>query len=266
MNKSDNIEQLAGGNVNGSIKKIDNIIYRQIRNKHLHSFYQYMEAVDFKGVPRFLGIDNNREKLTFIEGYVPGDSFPNCDPCIWTNDNLVTLARFIKAYHDMSAKYVKASALHGWHHQLFKQDICEVICHNDGAPYNFVYQDGNFVGMIDFDEAYPATRIWDLAYILYTNIPLASYQPNLDGTTRPYQQNDAMIRRERIKLFFTNYGIDYTNSLFDTLIKRLETLCELIRVEAISGNLGFKQMLEKGEVTYYLKEIEFIKANYHDWI
>lgn len=267
MDKSKDNEILTGGNVNEGIEKVGDIIYRQQRNSYLHEFYKYMEEMNFEGVSRFFGVDKmNREKLSFIPGYVPGNSYPNCASYIWSDDNLMKVAKFMKDYHDMSTGFIKQAHHLSWSSPLFKQDKCEVICHNDAAPYNFVYQNEKFVGLIDFDEAYPGTRIWDLAYILYTNIPLASFQPNLDKTTRDYLKSDAIIRKKRIKLFFSNYGQDHTKELFNVLIKRLEALCDLIKYEAMNGNSAFKKMYDQGEVEYYLDEIQFIRSNWKDWI
>jgi aminoglycoside phosphotransferase (APT) family kinase protein len=49
----------------------------------------------------------------------------------------------------------------------------EVICHNDFAPYNFVYSAGIPYAVIDFDLAGPGPRLKDLAYALYWMVPLS---------------------------------------------------------------------------------------------
>jgi hypothetical protein len=48
-----------------------------------------------------------------------------------------------------------------------------VMCHNDFAPYNCVFDGANAAGTIDFDTAGPGPRYRDLAYALYRFAPLA---------------------------------------------------------------------------------------------
>jgi Ser/Thr protein kinase RdoA (MazF antagonist) len=50
-----------------------------------------------------------------------------------------------------------------------------IIVHNDFAPYNHVFSDGGFVGAIDFDTCYPASREWDLAWTLYRYVYLPGF-------------------------------------------------------------------------------------------
>ena len=264
--KINEIEILTGGNVNDSIEKIGETIYRPQSNEYLHEFLKYMESAGFTGIPRFLGKDDRqREILSFLPGDVVGNRFPNCQAYIWSDDNLVRIARFIRDYHDVSMGFVNQARKLGWQNAMFAKEDQVAICHNDAAPYNFVYQEERFVGMIDFDTAYPAPRLWDLAYTLYTTIPLASFQPCLDQTTRPYLSSDALIRKQRIQLFFEAYQLDIPDDLFTWVEQRLQALCKLILTEAKAGNIAFQRMLEQGEVDYYLNEIKFIKENAKDW-
>ena len=48
----------------------------------------------------------------------------------------------------------------------------EVICHNDFAPYNLMFEDGRLTGVIDLDLASPGPRVWDMAYTAYRFVPL----------------------------------------------------------------------------------------------
>ena len=60
----------------------------------------------------------------------------------------------------------------------------EVVCHNDFAPYNVVFDDGGPVGVIDWETAAPGARVWDVAYAAYRWVPLSRSAPaELHGCT-----------------------------------------------------------------------------------
>ena len=60
----------------------------------------------------------------------------------------------------------------------------EVICHNDFATYNLVFDGENVVGVIDWDFASPGPRLWDIAYLAYRIVPLSSGDRRTDSRTR----------------------------------------------------------------------------------
>lgn len=104
--------------------------------------------------------------------------------------------------------------------------INKVVCHNDAALYNIVFKDQRPMALIDFDMASPDPRIWDIAYTLYTTVPLASFEPvSHDATTEPYSPElHAGNRRRRITLFFENYGMEAPDNLKQWVIERLRAL------------------------------------------
>lgn len=57
----------------------------------------------------------------------------------------------------------------------------EVICHNDFAIYNIIFNHKLPVGIIDFDNAGPGPRLWDIAYTLYTCVPLSRHYHTESG-------------------------------------------------------------------------------------
>nr|WP_253944767.1 phosphotransferase [Paenibacillus sp. NEAU-GSW1] len=143
----------------------------------------------------------------------------------------------------------------------------EVICHNDAALYNVVFQQGIPVGLIDFDMAGPGPRMWDIAYSLYTSVPLASFEPDHSSRKTVKYQSDvhASERRQRIHLFFESYGIPVPNDLCQWIIQRLTTMCDTLRNGAAEGNLAFQKMVDEGHLAHYESEIRFVADHFNDW-
>jgi Ser/Thr protein kinase RdoA (MazF antagonist) len=137
----------------------------------------HLGASGFAGSPRFLGIDEQgRDILTFLPGHVPlGEGR-------FTDAQLAAAARLMRAYHDATTAFPPVRAAGA-----------EVMCHNDWTPANAVLTHGLPTGLIDFDTARPGTRLWDLAYSVWTWLDLG------DPDWEPAEQ------RRRLGLFVAAY-------------------------------------------------------------
>ncbi|WP_338553129.1 aminoglycoside phosphotransferase family protein [Paenibacillus sp. KS-LC4] len=262
-------EVLKGGNVNRIIRK-ENMVLRPTGywSPRVHELLEHLEKLGFEGAPRFLGIDEfDRERLTFISGVSPGNDYPELEPYMWSDDTLVGLASLLRRFHDATAgsKLITKSS---WQLSYMDEREHEVICHNDAALYNVVFQEGTPVALIDFDMAGPGPRMWDIAYSLYTTVPLASFAPDhASGKTVEYQSNlHSAERRRRIQLFFDSYGTPIPNELCKWIIQRLETMCDTLRKGAAEGNLAFKKMVDEGHLAHYESEIQFVTNHFDDWL
>ncbi len=259
---------LEGGNLNKVIK-IDETVRRPLKewSPTIHRFLKFLEKNGFNESPKFYGIDkDNREILSFIRGDT-GVDFPKLKPYMMSDEVLVDIAKILKKLHDISA--------------LFKTDIddtwmlsypgnlpLEVICHNDCAPYNVVFSGGRVSGIIDFDTACPAPRIWDIAYTLYTFVSLGRYvyDPACDKLEDYDSSKHAANHKRRIALFLNAYGIAQPNDLINQIIFRIETLCDTILSKANQGDEAFKKMLQEGHLLHYQNEIDFIRCHGHEWV
>jgi len=262
-------EVLKGGNVNHIVRKLNTVLRPTgYWSPSVHKLLKHLEKQGFEGAPRFLGIDeSHREILTFVEGEVPGDHYPELKPYMWSDETLVGLARLLRAFHDATEGYTLTSE-DRWQLSYTDASQHEVICHNDAALYNVVFQQEILVALIDFDMAGPGPRMWDIAYTLYTTVPLASFAPDYSsGATVPYQTElHREERRRRIQLFFESYGIPIPNGLKQWITQRLTTMCDTLRNGATDGNAAFQKMIEEGHLTHYENEIQFITARFDEWI
>ncbi|MFJ2814775.1 phosphotransferase [Streptomyces sp. NPDC087294] len=92
-----------------------------------------------------------------------------------SDESLVTLARLVREFHDLTAGSPLAGA----------QDV---VCHNDLSPKNTVYRlsGGELrpTAFIDWDLAAPGARIHDLAHVCWQYLDLGPSTTDVDEATR----------------------------------------------------------------------------------
>ena len=138
-------------------------------------------------MPEPLGFDESgREVLRFIPGEVShGEPDYRKSPEV-----LVAVAHALRQWHDATATFPRSERDVWLAHEPVPNPPMpvpgksgpvavwqQVIAHNDFAPYNHVFRNGRFVGAIDFDVCYPASRAWDLAWTVYRYVYLPAFAP-----------------------------------------------------------------------------------------
>jgi aminoglycoside phosphotransferase (APT) family kinase protein len=113
----------------------------------VHDLLRHLEAIGFEGALRLLGVDGRgREILTFVEGEVPHD-YGSYSP---SHALLTNAAAMIRRFHDATAGSPLAAGR-------------EIVAHNELGPHNTVFVGEEPVAFIDWDDAAPGTRLFDLA-------------------------------------------------------------------------------------------------------
>jgi hypothetical protein len=211
----------------------------------VHRYLRYLERAGIGGIPRPLSIEEDRERLSFVVGSVPEYPLPNW---VWRDSVLEDGARLLRRLHDASIGFGLDGAV--W--QSPTKVPSEVICHNDFAPHNLAFDEGELVGAIDFDMCSPGPRIWDIAYFATRAVPLTSQiAPEVPGMA------DA---KRRVELILAAYGSDATwDDVLRVAIIRLYDLAEMSRDKA--DELG-KPHLRDDAAAYEL-DAEFL-ATYRD--
>lgn len=250
-------QPLSGGNVTGVVR-IGQRVHRATGpwSPAIHSLLRHLEAQGFTGAPRFLGLDQQgREMLTFIEGEVK-HPLPEA---LWSEEALQAVARFLRGYHDATVGYQPpADAL--WQCEYPDRSRHEVICHNDAAPYNLIYRDGQPAALIDFDNAGPGPRLWDIAFAAYHFVPVV------------YTGKDALRQRlglltpsrqaQRLRLFCAAYGTEAVQEVLALVKPRLEAMCDMLLQRAAAGQIAFQRMIEEGHLAYYRAELAAYERTY----
>lgn len=224
---------LSGGNVNNSVVRKGNTVRRAMSaaSPVVHQLLLHLESKGFDGCPNFLGIDEqNREVLSFLPGEtgIPTSNWQSDEP-------LIAAAGLLRRYHDAVADFASPDDAE-WCFSYPDSARHEVICHNDFAPYNFVYQSGIPRAVIDFDLAGPGPRLRDIAYAVYWMTPLSFNSADQIA----YAEADLAAGCRRLRLFCETYGIIADNMLFDMVSEVLahmgneSVMCDMLGKEAKS--------------------------------
>ena len=194
-----------------------------------HRLLDHLHARGLTWLPRALGLDEQgREVLTYLPGTVPSYPMPSW---VWSEGVLIEAGRRLAQVHWASADFDSTGAV--W--QIPAHSPAEVICLNDVAPYNMVFDDAHqLTGFIDLDTASPGPRVWDLAYLAYRLAPLSQ----LEDTGAPASMG---VRRHRLGLLCQAYAgagdrvVLGADDVLHTAIARLEDLAAFTAARAAAG-------------------------------
>jgi hypothetical protein len=172
---------LLGGKVTHGIVRIGGTVRRPLKSNSLfvHELLLFLERQGFREAPQFLGIDEQgREILSYIQGHtLPGSGYKLSDGL------LVKIAGLIRRFHDLTA----GSALAQGH---------EIVAHGELGPHNTIFQGNQPVGIIDWDDAAPGTRLRDFANAVWCYV-------DVGHRTWPAKE-----QARRIQLMCDAYGWD----------------------------------------------------------
>ncbi|GIF75758.1 phosphotransferase enzyme family protein [Asanoa siamensis] len=185
-------EHLTGGNVTAGVVRVGATVRRPVgpQTDAVDALLAHLHAVGFTGAPRPLGRD---ERGRQVLEYVPGELTEDLDP-----RHLPDIARMLRDLHAAAASFTPPPGA-VWHTEIPPvgvpgSPVGEVICHHDAAPWNLVRADRGWV-LIDWDNAGPGSRAWELAY---ASLTCCGMRPE-----RPIPESAA-----RLRSFVDGYGLD----------------------------------------------------------
>lgn len=240
---------LFGGNANAEIARVGDTVRRAQTpaSATIHHLLQHLENRQFSGCPRFLGTDvKDREILSWVDGDT------GLIPHIWADDGpMVAAAQLLRAYHDATEDFQPDEGA-VWACAYPDATRHEVICHNDFAPYNFVYSNGIPHAVLDFDLAGPGPRIRDVAYAAYWMVPLAFHASDMKAFAETDMQNGS----RRLMKFCKTYGIAADGALLEMVS---EVLAQMGDEEMIQNTIGPKaaaRLKREGHLDHWQREAE----------
>ncbi|WP_203566651.1 aminoglycoside phosphotransferase family protein [Aestuariimicrobium ganziense] len=244
MGQPDQDEVLAGGNSGEVVRRGDTVLRTAGEwTPAVHRLLRHLESAGMPGVPRVLGVeDDRRERLSFVPGECAQYPLPDH---VWGEDVLLDVARLTRRLHDAS---IGCDRTGPW--RSVPVEPSEVICHVDIAPYNVTFDEGGrVVGLIDFDHATPAPRIWDVAHAVYRFAPLTT-----DPSTDPFTEDE---RLARVDAFVDAYGWPWTRAeVLAVIVQRLVGLEDHATAESVKQ--ARSDLLEHAAL--YRRDAAFVRS------
>ena len=208
----------------------------------VHRYLNYIALAGIDWAPIPMGIEGDRERLSFIEGDVPLYPLPRW---VWEDSVLEEAAQHLKKLHSASIGFALDDAI--W--QSNAKVPAEVICHNDFSPHNLAFIKGELVGAIDFDMCSPGPRLWDIAYLATRVVPLTASTPK--GAPG---MDDA---RRRVDLLLRAYGSDATwDDVLRVAIIRLVDLADM----SIKKAVELQKPHLRDEAADYERDAQFLRG------
>jgi hypothetical protein len=240
-------EALTGGNINPGVVRIGDTVRRATtpNSASIHQLLLHLEKKGFRHSPRFLGMDaKEREILTFIDGET------EIPESLWQKEQaLIATAKLLRVYHDATLDFERSKNM-TWAIAHPDPARHEVICHNDFAPYNFIFCNELPHAVIDFDLAGPGPRLRDIAYAAYWLTPLSFGSADLQS----YAEQDLQNGSHRLHLFCQAYGIPLDNELFDILAEILHFMSSESKMEEILGKEVAVRLAAEGHLAHWGNE------------
>jgi hypothetical protein len=225
-------EAFIGGNMNDATRVGDTVRRRAGPwTPAVHALLRFLESAGF-AAPRVRGVDaEGREILEYLEGDAhPG--WPDPAPDWVTDDDLLAEgARLLRRYHDLVEGFEPPA---GSRWRMVAPTAPEIICHNDWAPWNALFRERHLAVMLDWDNAGPGTRLWDVANSAYSWVPLFSGSGafGIDERAR------------RLRQFCDAYGLSERAPFLDVLRERILFVGEFVAEQARLGDKGFAKLAD----------------------
>ena len=166
-------------------------------------------------------------------------------------DELRRVGCLIRQLHDESAAFGLPADAH-WD-VVIPPDREEIICHHDLAPWNLV-RDGDRWVFIDWDNAGPGSRLWDLAYAA------ASFVGMVHG-------NDPDADAARLAAIVDGYGLGIWDRrrLVPMLGRRTRAMFDLLVEGHRTGRQPWARLYDEGHADHWGQSARHIEANVSAW-
>ena len=232
---------LTRGNTAGPVVRIGPTVRKPvtIATPAVRTLLDFLHENGCTACPRHLGIDDRGlQKLEFVPGVMG-----NAGPPLGLSD-LEKVGGLIRQLHEVTARFaIPPEAV--WDAQV-DLGCADLICHNDLAPWNLVRNDDRWV-FIDWDNAGPGSRLWDLAYAALTFPPV---EPT----------GDISILALRISALIRGYKLSpkQCDALPIMMSRRARAMAEHLANGAANGVQPMVQLHADGHAGYWMGAARFV--------
>jgi hypothetical protein len=243
-------EVLTGGNVAAQVVRVGSTVRKPAlpQTADVEALLSYLAERQFEGAPRTLGRD---EQGRHVLEYIPGDLAHALPPS--TPDELRRIGRLIRELHDTMESF-QPPADAAWNVIVPDPAGGDLICHNDLAPWNLVRNDQRWV-FIDWDNAGPSSRLWDLGYAA------TAFVPFVPG-------GDVQADAPRLRALADGYGLDLEQRLAlpAQIAARTRGQYEILVRGHRTGEQPWARMYDEGHGDYWGPAAAYIEAHRDEWI
>lgn len=238
-------EKLAGGNVGAAVVRVGDTVRRPAGpwSRSVDALLRHLNEVGYEAAPRTLGFDDlGRHVLEYVEGAVPMPFHPD--------DDLGAVRRvgaLIRDLHDATADFTPPPGA-VWNVAI-TPDSEDLVIHHDLAPWNLVLGRQRWV-FIDWDNAGPGSRLWDLAYAAHGFAPL---EPHTSVTTAS----------RRVAALAEGYRLEQgeRDRLADLLVPRIMSMYELLRAGKDIGVQPWARLWDQGHGRAWINDAEYTEQH-----
>jgi hypothetical protein len=250
-------EPLTGGFITSSVTRTGSTVRRSAGpwSPAVHTWLTHLARAGVNAAPRpvRLDLDTGTEELTYLDGTVlSGGASP---PNLWREDTLTALARLIRQFHDAAATFTPPADA-AWQQTAAHPGGGDVICHNDLAPWNTVFAEGQPIAFIDWDLAAPGPRWWDVSYAIWHFVPLYG-----DPDSDPFDLAQFEPRARRTRLFCDAYSLDDRDGLVDKILDRQRAVHTAIKHGADTGDSAYQRLWELGAGSGIERQIKYVQEH-----
>jgi hypothetical protein len=171
---------------------------------------------------------------------------------LWRDGTLIAVAQLIRRFHDAAESFVAPPGA-AWQQAMAFPGGGDVICHNDLAPWNTVFVQHRSTAFIDWDDAAPGPRWWDLAYSLWHFVPLYG-----DPATDPFDLTKFESRARRARIFCDAYGLTNREGMADQIIERQRTVYGAFRDGARAGDPAYVRLWDMGAGIAFQLQADYV--------
>ena len=241
---------LTGGNVADRVVRVGATVRKPglPQTPGVEAVLKHLATRQFDGAPRTYGRDDEgRHVLEYVEGELAHAMPPS------TLDELRRVGGLIRELHDTMASFEPPSDV-AWNVIVPDPAGGDLICHNDLAPWNLVRNGERWV-FIDWDNAGPSSRLWDLGYAA------TAFVPFVPG-------GDVEVDGPRLRALVDGYGLDpqqrralpaqiaaRTRGQYDLLIRGHET-----------GEQPWARLYEEGHADYWGPAAAYVAEHHDAWV
>jgi len=258
-------EDLAGGNLSGSVVRVGDTVRRPTGpwTPAVHALLSHLEG--YEGAPRLLGIDEQgREVLEFIDGEMAwGEAHRRL---FGTVAALRRAGRLLRDFHDAVAGFVPSPDA-VWRFPEMAADAAAwaagsdaIVCHNDVAGWNLVLGPKRWA-YIDWDAAGPRPAIWDVAYAAAGLIPIG---PDASALGWP-QPPPVPARLAALMDGYDLAGPD-RGRLPEVIVARIRSSYEHMRRRAEAGIAPWDRLWAGGHGAAWRDKLRYAEEHAGEWL